>query len=84
MLPAVTVAVDRAVALRISARLFVDTVAAKGTPGTGSVPSPIFTVAVPLKVTLPFPATEPPVTFPSTMTSRASPRSEVPRSTAWN
>jgi hypothetical protein len=45
MLPAVTVAVGRAVALRISARLFVEIVAVKGTPGTGRVPSPIFSVA---------------------------------------
>jgi len=54
MLPAVTVAVGNATALRINPRLPAETVTAKGTPARGSVPSPMSTVAVPLKVALPW------------------------------
>ena len=43
MLPAVTVAVGKATALRINPRLPAETVTAKGTPGRAGVPSPMST-----------------------------------------
>ena len=82
MLPAVTVAVGNATALRINPRLPAETVTAKGTPGRGRVPSSMSTVAVPLKVALPSAPTAPLWTSPSTMTFCGVPRGEVPRSTA--
>jgi hypothetical protein len=84
MLPALSVAVGNATALRINARLPADTVTAKGTPGRGRVPSPMSTVAVPLKVALPSAATDPLPTSPSTVMFCGVPRGEVPKSTAWN
>src|SRR5438034_10682136 len=78
MLPAVTVAVGNATALRINPRLPAETVTAKGTPGRGRVPSPMSTVAVPLKVALPSAPTDPPRTSPSTGMFCAAPRREVP------
>src|SRR5437762_9327022 len=53
MLPAVTVAVGNATALRINPRLPAEAVTVKGTPDSGRVPSPMSTVAVPLNVALP-------------------------------
>src|SRR2546423_9591772 len=84
MLPAVTVAVGNATALRINPRLPAEAVTVKGTPGRGRVPSPMSTVAVPLKVALPSAPTDPPPTSPSTVMFCAAPRREGPRSTAWN
>src|SRR5204862_325014 len=55
----------------------------KATLGSGGVPSPRSSEAVPLKVARPSAATEPSLTFPSTMISRGYP-SELPCSTAWN
>ena len=52
MLPAVTVAVGNATALRVNPRLPTEAVTVKGTRGTAGVPSPTSTVAVPLKVAL--------------------------------
>src|SRR2546425_381832 len=82
MLPAVTVAVGNATALRISPRLPVAAVTVKGTPTRGKLPSPMSTVAVPLNVALPPTATEPLLTSPSTVTFCGAPRSDVPISTA--
>src|SRR5256886_17599554 len=65
MLPAVTVAVGNAAVSRISARLAAEAVTVKGTPGRGRVPSPMSTVAVPLKGALPSAPTDPPPTSPS-------------------
>src|SRR6266480_2132303 len=84
MLPAVTVAVGNATALRINPRLPAEAVTVKGTPDSGRVPSPMSTVAVPLNVALPSAATDPPPTSPSTVTFCGVPRGDVPRSTAWN
>src|SRR2546425_2845630 len=84
MLPAVTVAVGNATELRITPSLPPETVTVKGTPGRAGVPSPISTVAVPLKVALPSAATDPLLTSPSTAMFCGVPRSEVPWSTAWN
>src|SRR5213076_928587 len=67
MLPAVSVAVGNATALRINPRLPAEAVTVKGTPGRGRVPSPMSTVAVPLKVALPSAPTDPPLTSPSTV-----------------
>src|SRR5438034_6978921 len=78
MLPAVTVAVGNATALRINPRLPAEAVTVKGTPGRGRVPSPMSTVAVPLKVALPSAPTDPPRTSPSTGMFCAAPRREVP------
>ena len=78
MLPAVTVAVGNATALRINPRLPAEAVTVKGTPGRAGVPSPMSTVAVPLKVALPSAPTDPPLTSPSTVMFCAAPRSEVP------
>jgi len=52
MLPAVTVAVGNATALRINPRLPAEAVTVKGTPDRGRVPPPMSTVALPLKVAL--------------------------------
>src|SRR6266576_5914538 len=84
MLPALSVAVGNATALRVNPRLPAETVTLKGTPASGRVPSPMSTVAVPLKVALPSAATDPLLTSPSTVMFCGVPRSELPRSTAWN
>src|SRR2546430_15731867 len=84
MLPAVTVAVGSATALRINPRLPAETVTAKGTPGRGRVPSPMSTVAVPLNVALPSAPTDPPPTSPFTGTFCGVPRGDVPQGTARN
>src|SRR5207249_9381862 len=76
MLPAVTVAVGNATALRINPRLPAEAVTVKGTPGRGRVPSPMSTVAVPLKVALPSAPTDPPRTSPSTVMFCAALRRE--------
>ena len=84
MLPAVTVAVGNAIALMVTARLPAETVTAKGTPGRAGVPSPMSTVAVPLKVALPSAPTAPLWTSPFYGDVLRRPQGEVPRSTAWN
>src|SRR5437763_5606338 len=81
MLPAVTVAVGNATALRINPRLPAEAVTVKGTPGRAGVPSPMSMVAVPLNVALPSAPTDPPRTSPSTVTFCGVPRGDVPWST---